>query len=82
MSSAAAAIALLRIKQQIKDVETVYSDACRENSDRMSALARLKDLSDKASKELDMLRSEVSLLKEEEKLTWIERLKVCTKRKK
>lgn len=74
MSSAVAAIALLRIKQHIKDVQSVYADACLENSDKISALTRLGALSDNAANELEVLRSEVSLLEGEGELTWLKKL--------
>ena len=82
MSSAVAAISLLRIKQHIKDVETVYVDARIERSDKISALARLGALSDNAAKELEILRSEVSLLKVEGESTWLKKLFARIRKKK
>lgn len=82
ISSAVAAIALLRIKQQIKDVETVYLNTCLEDSDKLSALARLRVISDSASKELDVLKSEVSLLEKEDKKTWRKKLRIWMRKNK
>lgn len=82
MSSAIAAIALLRIKQLIKDIEIVYADACLDSSDKHSALARLGTLLESVAKELDVLKSEVSLWEEEGKLTLIKRLLAWVKRNK
>lgn len=65
MSSADAAIALLKVKQHIRDVETIYSTSSFENIDKIYLINKLDVLVDSATKDLKVLKDEVSFFKEE-----------------
>ncbi len=62
MSSANGAIALLRIKQQIKDASIVYATTLEGNDEKIMAMGLIEGLANNAMRELATLKAEVHFI--------------------
>lgn len=62
ISSAEAAIALLRIKQQIVDVKAIYADALSPKFDKIAGLKFVEVVVDKAEEQLAIVKAEIPQL--------------------
>lgn len=62
MSSANGAIALLRIKQQIKDASIVYATTLEGNDEKIMAMGLIEGLANNAMRELVTLKAEVHVI--------------------
>jgi len=63
MSSAQAAIALLRVKQQVKDASIIYATTLKGSDEKIFAMGLIESLADSAVKELAVLESQIPMLK-------------------
>lgn len=63
MSSAQSAIALLRVKQQVKDVSIIYAATANGNDEKIIAMGLIETLAHSAAEELAVLESQIPMLK-------------------